>query len=707
VALVAGLVCVSPLAGQDALNRVGPKTQVRSVDFQFQDKSSLEEDQLRSKIALTGQGSMVGLRRTLGFLPFVPPVGSHPFDPVEMGRDVARLRHYYQRSGFPKADVDYQAKYQAKSDVMWVTYRIAEGPPLTVDTLAFGGMDSTLVLPEGLERSWQRFVRKQREGTERAGEDERRALADSTVRWFRAHGYPFANARVVARIDSAANRADLSVQVSPGRRYRIGRIEVTGNETIPEREIVRQLSVHAGEWYDAHALEQARQQLTQMDILRLASVDVPRDSASDTSVVVMLHMAENPKHLIKGEGGYIASGGLTAQGTWANRSWLGGLRTLTVAATAQTGVAALEYPAQQYYRLSLSAFQPYVGDRRLSAVGGPFIEYRNDLRDRSWAAGFEGALVWAPAPLRSMSLGYSISHRHVFDYGPGADLPPEEYLPLLNLANPSTVGSLEQTQNRNLLSLEGSYGRLDRIANPRKGYVIRPRIATTLPFFSTSEYVLLDLGATAYLPLSKTTGLTMRAGAGRIYPWGNSLDAASAESPFLSLLELRDAAFMAGGTRDVRGWGSLLLGPKVPQVQLEQRGDSTVVVSDRYTPIGGLARLLGSVEFHFPMPLLSEAFQPYFFYDGGRIWTPDSRFALNAGDIDQDEFYQGVGFGIGYETVIGAIQVALGYKLNPSPLDLRDPQDVADALQRGLPIESAPTSSSRRWHLHFSIGATF
>jgi outer membrane protein assembly factor BamA len=329
-------------------------------------------------------------------------VGSHPFDPVEMGRDVARLRHYYQRSGFPKADVDYQAKYQAKSDVMWVTYRIAEGPPLTVDTLAFGGMDSTLVLPEGLERSWQRFVRKQREGTERAGEDERRALADSTVRWFRAHGYPFANARVVARIDSAANRADLSVQVSPGRRYRIGRIEVTGNETIPEREIVRQLSVHAGEWYDAHALEQARQQLTQMDILRLASVDVPRDSASDTSVVVMLHMAENPKHLIKGEGGYIASGGLTAQGTWANRSWLGGLRTLTVAATAQTGVAALEYPAQQYYRLSLSAFQPYVGDRRLSAVGGPFIEYRNDLRDRSWAAGFEGALVWAPAPLRSM-----------------------------------------------------------------------------------------------------------------------------------------------------------------------------------------------------------------------------------------------------------------------------------------------------------------
>ena len=705
--VAAGLLCVSPLAGQDALNRVGPKTQVRSVDFELQDKASLEEDQLRSKIALTGQGSMVGLRRTLGFLPFVPPVGSHPFDPAEMGRDVVRLRHYFQRSGFPKVEVDYQAKYEAKSDVAWVTYRITEGPPLMVDTLSFGGMDTALVLPKALEPNWQRFTRKQRKDIQRAGEDERRALADSTVRWFRAHGYPFAKARVLARVDSAANRADLAVQVDPGGRYRIGRIQVTGTKTIPQHEVVRQLSVHAGQWFDAQALEEARQQITQMDVVRLASVDVARDSAGDTTVVVMLRMAENPQYLIKGEAGYIASGGLTAQGTWANRSWLGGLRTLTVAATAQTGVAALEYPAQQYYRLSLTAFQPYVGDRRLSLAGGPFIEYRNDLRDRSWATGLEGALVWAPAPLRSVSLGYSISHRQVFDYGPGSDLPPEEYLPLLNLADPGTVGTLEQTQNRNLISLEGSYGRLDRIANPRKGYVIRPRVTTTLPFFNTSEYVLLDLGATAYLPFSRTTGLTMRGGIGRIYPWGNSIDAAEVESPFLSLLELRDAAFMAGGTRDVRGWGSLLLGPKVPQVILEQQGDSTVVVSDRYTPIGGLARLLASAEFHFPMPLLSEAFQPYFFYDGGRIWTPDKPFALNAGAIDQDQFYQGAGFGIGYETLVGAIQVALGYKLNPSALDLRDPQDVADALQRGLPIEAAQASSSRRWHLHFSIGATF
>jgi outer membrane protein assembly factor BamA len=705
--LAAAPLAATPLHAQDALNRVGPKTQVRSVEFQFEARSSLDPDQLRQKIALSGQGSMVGLRRLLGFIPFVPPVGSHPFDPTEMARDAVRLRHYYERAGFPKADVDYQAKYQAKSDLVEVTYRIAEGPPLKVDTLIFEGTDGPLAVPDSLGRSWRRFVRTEQGHADRAGEDERRAFADSTVRWFRAQGYPFAAARTVARVDSAANRADLAVQVTPGQRARIRRIEVTGNTTIPQREIVRQLPVRAGDWYDARALEQSREQLTQMDIVRLAAVDVPRDSANDSGVVVMLHMTQNPEHIVKGEAGYLSSGGLTSQATWTDRSWLNGLRTLTVAATAQTGLAALENPAQELFRLNLTAFQPYVGDRRVSAAGGPFVEYRNDLRDRSWAVGFEGSLVWAPAPLRSVSLGYSISHRRVYDYGFGSDLPPEQYLPLLNLATPAAAGTLERSQNRSTLTLEGSYGRLDRIANPRKGYVIRPRIETTLPGFNTSEYLLLDLGGTAYLPLTRTVGFTLRAGAGRIYPRGNSLEAVGGESPFVSLLRLRDVTFTAGGTRDVRGWGSLLVGPKIPQVHLEQSGDSTVAVADRYTPVGGLARLLGSVELHFPMPLMSDAFQPYIFYDGGRVWTPDRRFSLDAGVIDEDKFYQAVGIGIGYTTVVGAIQVAVGYKLNPSPLDLRAPQDVLNALESGTPVDASPTSSSRRFHLHFSIGATF
>jgi outer membrane protein assembly factor BamA len=707
-ALVLSLVGrATELPAQDALNRVGPATEVRSVDFRFEGKESLDQGVLRQKIALTGQGSLVWLRKLLGFLPFVPPVGKHLFDPAEMQRDVVRLRHYYQRSGFARVKVRYDASYEAKSDQIRVTYVIDEGPPITIDSLAFTTPAGPLTLPAETQRSWRRFARGTRSRADRAGEDERREVADSTVRWFRAHGFPFASARTITTVDSAADLAALTVQVEPGMRARIRHVAVTGNETIPQREIVRQLPLGAGDRYDAQALEEGRQQLTQKDIVRLASVSVPRDSANDSSVVVMLHITENPEHLIKGEAGLISAGGLTSQATWTDRSWLGGLRTFTAAVTAQTGVAALENPAQQLYRLNLTAFEPYVGSRSISLGGGPFIEYRSDLTDRSWAVGFQSSLVWAPAPLRSVSLGYSISHRRVYDYGFGSDLAPAQYLPLLGLATPAAAGTLERTRNSSTLTLEGSYGRLDRIANPRKGYVIRPRLEATLPGFNTSEYFLMDLGTTWYLPVTKRVGFTVRGGAGRIFPYGNSTASVGSESPFVSLLRLRDVTFTAGGTRDVRGWGTLLVGPKLPQVRLEQQGDSTVAVAGHYTPVGGLARLVGSVELHFPMPLLSQQFQPFVFYDGGRIWTPDKRFAPRAGVLDQDRFYQAVGVGVGYETVVGAIQVALAYKLNPSPLDLRAPQDVLDALTHGTSIDAAPTSASRRFHLHFSIGANF
>jgi outer membrane protein assembly factor BamA len=235
---------------------------------------------------------------------------------------------------------------------------------------------------------------------------------------------------------------------------------------------------------------------------------------------------------------------------------------------------------------------------------------------------------------------------------------------------------------------------------------------TTPGGFNTSEYLLADLSATLYLPLNDRVGFTVRGAGGRIFPFGRSVEDALTESPFISMLRLRDVAFTAGGSRDLRGWGSQLAGPKLPEVRvLTEENDAGVAVTDtiaeRYTPIGGLARLVGSFEMQLPMPLLSRKWQSFVFLDGGRVWTPDSRFALNAGDVDQDDFFASTGVGVGYETIVGAVQLALGYKLNPSALDERAPQAVLDALRAGQGLATVPAESRRRWHLHFSIGATF
>jgi outer membrane protein assembly factor BamA len=697
-----------PLRAQDALNRVGPRTEVKSIEFRFDGERTLEEEDLRREIALTARGGLVGIRRFFGFLPFVSPVGVHPFDPLELQRDVVRLENHYRRSGFLKVDVRYDVRYDAESDLVEVAYVVNEGPALRVRSLEFVGDTSGLSFPPKLGREWTTFVRREQRKADRFGEDEQRELADSTTRWLRDRGYPFAMADPTAVVDTAADRVDVTVRVRPGLRARIREIAVSGNHGIPARHVTRQLPVKPGDWYHAGELEKGRQQLVQLDIMRLALLDVPRESADDSSVVVRLDVTENPPRQVRGEAGIASGGGLSGEAEWTHHTFLGGMRTFTAAASGQTGVLSFETPPQQLYRLALTLFQPYVGDRRLAAAAGPFVEYRNDLRDRSRAVGFESSLVYAAGPLRSLTLGYAVSHRRILDYGFGEDLAPIEYLPLLGLAESDAAGRLGMARNRSAISLQGSYGRLDELANPRRGFVLRPRVEITAPSrFNTAEYLLLDLGGTAFLPLSRRVGFTLRLGAGRIYPFGRSIREIGEESPFVSLLRLGDVTFTAGGTRDVRGWGSSLVGPKLPEVRLESRDGVTATIAERYAPVGGLARLLGSAEVQLPLPGLSDAWQSFLFLDAGRIWTPDDRFALNAGELDQDDYFTSVGAGIGYETVVGAIQFAVGYKLNPSELDVRSPQGVLEALEQGRPLSSVPTESRRRLHLHFSIGSSF
>jgi outer membrane protein insertion porin family len=702
------LLAGSPGAAQDALSGVGPKTQVRSIEFQFTGGQTLLERDLRPHIALTERGGMVGVRRLFGWLPLVPPVGNHPFKPVELQRDVVRLRNVYVLSGFLRAKVDYDVQYDSEEDLVDVAFLIEEGPPVQLRDIRFVTRDSSppAIAPE-LNEEWERFVSDERQVGGRFGEGERRALAERTTRWFRNRGYPFGAAEADALVDTAAYRADVVVRVEPGLRAKVRDIAVSGNETVPAEDFTRQLPLEPGDWYDAAELEEGRARLAQFPIVRLALVNVPRGSADDSSVVVRVGVTENPPQQVSGEAGLISNGGLSGSVEWMHRSFMHGMRTFSVSATAQTGLLALESPPEQRYRLAVTVFQPYVGSRRLSLAGGPFVEYRDDLRDRSLAVGFDGTLVYAISPLRSLSLGYSLSHRKVYDYGFSDDLDPIEYLPLLGLADPATVGSLGDVVNRSVLTLDGSWGELDAFANPRRGYVLRPRASVTLPGFNTSEYLLLDFGATGFYPLTERVGFTVRSSIGRIFPYGRSVGDALDESPFISLLRLRDVTFSAGGSRDVRGWGSQLLGPKLPEVKAREEAGAEVLFSDRYTPVGGLSRLHASAEVQMPLPGFDEKWQTFAFLDGARIWTTDDRFEPSAGELDQDRFFMGTGVGIGYETVVGAVQVALGYKLNPSALDVRDPDDVFRALQAGLPIETVRTDSRRRFQLHFAIGATF
>jgi outer membrane protein insertion porin family len=694
---------------QDSLLAIRPDAQVGSVGFRFLGTQSFSEAELGAHIALRGRGSLYDLRRLLGELPLVPSPGRYGFDPVELQKDVVRLRQFYRRAGFARPHVDYDVRANDPGSVVDVSYVVDEGPAAglrSVQVVGPGG-SAPLALPDSLTASWREFEAglAARRG-QRFGEADLAAAQDSLVAWLHDHGYPFATVRSARAVDSLRQAVDVRLEASPGPLSRIGTITVEGNSSVSDHVVLRQLPFRTGDPYSARTVAAARARLQAVDLLSRAVVDVDSQPAADSTLSVRVQVQETRRRLTLAEVGYVSEGaGLTGRVQWTDPNFTGGARSLTASVEAQSGAGAVGTEAEQLLRASLSLTQPYVFVPRLSLIVGPYAEYRNDLKDQSAAVGFNATLVYRLAPLSSVALEYRISARDIYEYHFGAVSSGDiNLLELLALEYPPLIDSLGYNENKSTFTLSGSFAGVDDLTDPRRGWVIRPSAKVTFPEpWSTAQFTRLDLSVSRFQPLGRNVVLAARVSAGRLFPFGKSVPSEGSD-PIFSFIHLRDESMTAGGTNDVRGWGDRMLGPKVPDVEANIVGADTVLTADQYVPIGALARLSGSVELRFPAPGMTPAWRAQVFLDAGRVWTPDERFSQTTLLPENTELRWSAGVGLSYQTPVGALGLSLGYKLNPSPLDLRDAGKVLDAYVAGQPIESAETDALSRLHLHFSFG---
>jgi outer membrane protein insertion porin family len=712
VALLLGLSHLfgaGPAAAQDSLLAIRPDAQVGSVEFRFPTSQSFSQAELDSRIALRGRGSFYDLRRVLGKLPLIPSPGRYGFDPVELQKDVVRLRQFYRRAGFAKPSVDYEVRSNDPGTVVDVSYVIREGPAAVLRSVRVVGPGGTasLDLPDSLAPSWRdvETALEARRG-QRFGDADLQAAQDSLMAWLHDHGYPFATVQSTRTVDTLQQVVDVRLEASPGPLSRIGTITVEGNSSVGDQVVLRELPFRSGDLYSARTLAASRARLQAVDLLARAVVDVDSQPSPDSTLSVRIQVQETRPRLTLAEVGYVSEGaGLTGRVQWTDPNFTGGARSLTASLEGQTGAGAVGTEAEQLLRASLSLTQPYVFVPRLSLIVGPYAEYRNDLKDQSVAVGFNATLVRRLAALSSIALEYRFSARHIYEYHFGAvssgDL---NLLELLALQYPPLIDSLGYNENKSTFTLSGSFANVDDLTDPRRGWLFRPSAKVTFPEpLTTAQFTRLDVSVSRFQPLGRNVVLAARVSAGRLFPFGKSVPTQGSD-PTFSFIHLRDESMTAGGTNDVRGWGDRMLGPKVPDVEADIVGADTVLMADEYVPIGALARISGSVELRFPAPGMTPGWRANVFLDAGRVWTPDDRFSQAVLLPENTDLRWSVGTGLSYQTPVGAIGLSLGYKLNPSPLDLRDADKVLDAYIAGEPIESAETDALSRLHLHFSFG---
>ena len=688
-----------PLTAQAPLSLVNTDTQVEALGFRFVEQATFSRRQLQDRIGLRGPRNLARLTQKLSFLPLVSP-GSYPFSPLELQRDLVRLRRFYAQSGFPRREIDYEVTLDSASNRVRIAFVINEGAPVlrgTVRAVDESGSDPVSVLPADLGADWPTLLDALSPSRgARMGDLERIGIESRVAGWLRDRGYPLATVESELQVDSAASIADVTLRIRTGVRARIGSVRIEGNRALSERVLMRELGVEPGDPFSAAQLAEGERQLFGLDLVRLAVADVPSEAMTDSTVEVRVRVQEGLTRLVSGQLGYASEAGVTGQADWTHRNFTGSARTLTVSSQARTGWLGIGANVERRYTASVSLKQPYLFHRRFSLVVTPQAEYRDDLRDRSGRVGTDAAVVYERGTLRSVALQLGLARRRIFDYRVGGT----EGLDYLSVL--ATLDSLNQDVYSSTVGATVTWGAVDDPVSPRQGYIVRAAVEVTgPPALTTVQYRRLDASVTRFLALAaERTGVTFRASVGRLYPHGKSIPAGT--DPTASFLELRDVLFTAGGGYDVRGWGEQQLGPKFPDIRVVTTGADTSLTAERYVPLGGLARVSASMELRMPFPGAGPRHSSFVFFDAGKIWNPDSRFG---GAVQpESKLFASTGTGFEWGTPIGPLRVSVGYKLNPSELDLRDPQAVLDAIVRRDPVSSVPVAGIRRWHLHLVVG---
>jgi outer membrane protein insertion porin family len=687
---------------QASLFLVNAETEVRAVGFRFVDHETFPPSQLTDLLTYTDPGGWAGVRRFISFLPLLSPPTPILFVPLELQRDLARLRSFYSSAGFPRAELSYDVRFDQGRNIVRITFVIREGEPLRRGSLEVSAPDGSNLdarLPEELRREWQVFQAglRPREG-ERVGELERLVFRDGVATWLRNRGWVFPQVSTDVSIDAGGAVADVRLVVDPGQRVRIDSIAVQGNQRLSAPLVRRSIPLRPGDWFSASGLASGREHLFALDLVRFAGTDPSSNLPSDSTVVVVVRIEEGRPRLITAEGGYATESGVTAALSWAHRDFLGGARTLTVSTTGQTGILGLANGGVARYGGAVSLKQPFLFDSRSTGIVRPYVNYRDDLLDRSLEVGTELTAVYQPTRSQSLSLRYGISQRHVFTYrgGGSADID--------LLTRLAVLDSLDTRVRTSALTATWLGERLNDARDPSSGYVVRASLEVAGPgSISTVEYGRLEVSAVSLWEVSRGTSLVAKVGFGRLFPFGKS-EPGAGESVLREFLPLRNAVFTAGGSYDVRGWGEGMLGPKVPDYVGDLSAPETLTAS-RYVPFGGLARSQATLELRLPIPFFRRPRGLVGFLDSGRVWYPDPRF--NLGTSDSHRFFYSVGGGLRLGTPVGPVGVLVGYKLNPSVLDVRDPNEVTRALVEGRSILTVPTKDIMRFHLHITLGRDF
>ena len=607
-------------------------------------------------------------------------------DREELALDVLRLRVLYWRRGFREAQVDTLVRQLSPREVA-VTFDIREGAPTLLDSVVVTGADSLL-----RARDVERLTVMER------GEPLSLLALDSTVVNVRGAlwdlGHADATVDTAVAVDTAARRAVVRLDATPGRKATVGPIRIEGLEKLDPAVVRNSLIIREGDVYRRQDVFRSQRNLYESQLFRSAFLDT---EGEDSVKALTITVREADLQRVRASLGLTTLDFLQVDGRYTHHNFLGGARRLTLQATL--GNLLARQLEDEF------VFQKAV-DESFAGQEGPFLR-------PTWLVSADLRQPWFQSPHNTISLGV-FAHRRatplvVIDRGQGATATfTREVAPRANaslsyrfevtrveagdvyfcvnfgVCDLPTIQSLTGVQRLSPASFVGDIDRSDDPLGPTRGY--RGRIELEHASALTASTYRFNRGSiegSAYRPFWRGT-LAGRVRLGRTWPL-ESAEALGVQPLFGESILHPRKRFYAGGSRSVRGYGESQLGPRVLTIAPSRlrirdvtNGDTTYragcepgtpitacplagveLLARDFTsrPLGSPALAEASVEYRFQVwgPLTGAAF-----LDGAILPAGDDAFFT----LDDNFMALTPGFGVRYQSPVGPIRVDVG--INPA-----------------------------------------
>ena len=539
---------------------------------------------------------------------------SDKYSREKLERDMETMKSFYLDRGYLEFKAEpAQVTISGDRKDIFITLTIAEGKPYKVTSVNLAG---NLL---GLDSEINELV--QVKAGESFSGSKTNATAKAITDYLGGLGYAFANVNPNPTLKREDQTADITFYVDPSRRVYVRKIQMTGNHRTRDEVIRRELRQQEAAWYDSGKIKLSTDRLNRLGYFKeVKSTTEPVPNSPD-QIDVNLNITEKPTGMVNLGVGYGQIDGVILSAGITEDNVFGSGTNLTLNANTSLYNRALV----------LAHTDPYFTNDGISRTSS--VYYRTMTPYSNNPGMFQVTTIGT-----GLSFGVPITE---FDriYG-GASLERNTIGLYDNspLAYQEYVYNYGDTTTAVILNTGWAKDTLDSALSPTKGTFTRLKadLGTV-----NLKYYMFGAQQQLFIPIGRDYTLAFNA----LFDYGASYS--DLQYPIFKNV-------YAGGIGTVRGYSQNSLGPRD-------------LIQGTY--LGGSKRVVGNVQFYFPMPGTQNdrSLRWFAFGDGGQVFGTDGYGNDTA--INFSQLRYSVGIGLSWISPLGPLQVSFAKPLNAKETD--------------------------------------